>query len=51
MNLTVPAHGYVDVSVLILVSPSAAPGESTLPIFAYYSSTPLPPINIIATVP
>jgi Zn-dependent protease len=51
MNLTVPANGYVEVSVLILVSSSATPGESTLPIFAYYSSTPLPRIDIVATVP
>jgi uncharacterized membrane protein len=51
MNLTVPSHGFVDVSVLILVSSSATPGERTLPISAYYSSTPLPPINITATVP
>jgi Zn-dependent protease len=51
MNLTVPAHGYVDVSVLILVSSSASPGERMLPISAYYSATPLPPILITATVP
>jgi Zn-dependent protease len=51
MNLTVPAHDYVDVSVLILVSSSASPGERTLPISAYYSATPLPPILITATVP
>jgi hypothetical protein len=51
MNLTVPANGYVEVSVLILVSSSAIPGETKLPISAYYSSTPLPPINITATVP
>jgi Zn-dependent protease len=51
MDLTVPAHGYVDVGVLILVSPSATPGESTLPIFAYCSNTPLPRIDIVATVP
>jgi Zn-dependent protease len=51
MDLTVPAHGSVDVSVLILISSSATPGERTLPIFAYYSSAQLPPINITATVP
>ncbi|MCX6657232.1 MAG: hypothetical protein NTY62_00860, partial [Euryarchaeota archaeon] len=51
MNLTVPAHGYVDVSVLILVSSSATPGARTLHISAYYSSTPLTPILITATVP
>ncbi|HUW42920.1 MAG TPA: hypothetical protein VMW02_01645, partial [Thermoplasmata archaeon] len=51
MNLTVPARGYVEVSVLILISPSATTGESTLPISAYYSSTSFPPIEITAIVP
>lgn len=51
MNLTVPANGYVDVSVLVLVSSSATPRESTLPILAYYSSAELPRLNITATVP
>ncbi len=50
-NLTVPANGYVEVSVLILVSSSATPGARTLHISAYYSATPLPPILITATVP
>jgi hypothetical protein len=51
LNLTVPANGYVDVSVLILVSPSAPPGETIIPILAYYSSAQLPRLNITATVP
>jgi len=51
MNLTVPSHSYVEVSVLILVSSSATPGDRTLPISAYYSSTQLPQIDITATVP
>jgi uncharacterized membrane protein len=51
MNLTVPANGSVDVSVLILVSASATAGERTLPILAYYSSVQFPPIDISATVP
>lgn len=51
VNLTVPANGSVNVSVLILVSPSATQGASTLHIYAYYSSTPLAPILITATVP
>ena len=51
MNLTVPALGYVEVSVLIIVSSSATPGARTLPILSYYSSTQLPPIDITATVP
>jgi uncharacterized membrane protein len=51
MNLTVPANGYVDVSVLISVSSFATPGERTIPILAYYSSTQFPQMNITATVP
>ena len=51
MNLTVSANGYADVSVLILVSPSASPGETIIPILAYYSSAQLPRLNITATVP
>jgi uncharacterized membrane protein len=51
MNLTVPANGYVDVSVLISVSSFATPGERTIPILAYYSSAQLPQLNITATVP
>lgn len=49
MNLTIPAHGSVDVSVMISVSSYATPGVRTLPILAYYSGTSI--IYLTATVP